>query len=91
MKGMKCPRCGYHFVNYSEVIVEVLKIRGVLRFTKLLEATQMSKRALSLNLKKLVEKGIVKRGLDVECTEYPPPVYYQLSKDYLSTLPKEKE
>ena len=50
-----------------------------LRWSDLLEKTGLSKRALSANLKSLQEQTPpqVRRIVDAETKEYPPPVYYQ--------------
>lgn len=54
-----------------------------LRWSDLLQKTELSKRTLSLSLKDLQRKGSVKRFVDSHAKEYPPPVYYKLAIEAL--------
>ncbi|MCW4019965.1 MAG: winged helix-turn-helix transcriptional regulator, partial [Candidatus Bathyarchaeota archaeon] len=54
-----------------------------LRWSDLLQKTELSKRTLSLSLKDLQRKGLVKRFVDSHAKEYPPPVYYKLAIEAL--------
>lgn len=49
-----------------------------LRWGDLVKKTGLSKRALSQSLSTLVKQQRIRRLVDSETDEYPPPVYYQL-------------
>lgn len=61
----------------TQRILEVLQDGEKHRFMELRKKTKMSPTTLTKRLKEL-EKGIVKKTIDKETVEYPPPVYYQL-------------
>ncbi|MCW3985315.1 MAG: winged helix-turn-helix transcriptional regulator [Candidatus Bathyarchaeota archaeon] len=54
-----------------------------LRWSELVEQTGFSKRTLSKRLKDLQREGALKRIVDAETEEYPPPVYYELQKGHI--------
>lgn len=57
-----------------------------LRWSELVEQVGLSRRALSLNLKKLKKKKLVTRTVDARSKEYPPPVYYRLQPSKLDLV-----
>lgn len=65
----------------ATIILALSSAGGRLRWSDLLEKTGLSKRTLSLRLKDLEEKeGLIRRVVDTETKKYPPPVYYELTK-----------
>ena len=49
-----------------------------LRWSDLVAKTELSKRALSQSLKSLQKQQRIRRIVDAQTEEYPPPVYYEL-------------
>lgn len=52
-----------------------------LRWSDLVAQTKLSKRALSQTLKCLQKQQRIRRTVDTQTDEYPPPVYYQLTNE----------
>lgn len=63
----------------EEAILNALKFapKSMLRWGEIKEKTGLSTRTLSLRLKDLRKKGLVKRIVDTSGDQYPPPVRYQ--------------
>lgn len=68
-------------MQLAESEIKVLKLlsEGRKRYNEIAEKIKMSPGGLTRLLKRLQEKGLVKRIQ--ESTSYPPPVYYELTKE----------
>jgi DNA-binding HxlR family transcriptional regulator len=53
---------------------------GKLSWSELLKTTGLSKRTLATQLDELEKQNTVVRSVDRETTNYPPPVYYELTE-----------
>ena len=60
-------------------LLRLLQEEGRIRYSDLLEKMKMSTSGLSKMLKRLQERGLIKRIQ--ESTSYPPPVYYELTEE----------
>jgi DNA-binding Lrp family transcriptional regulator len=67
--------CGTLFSSILDF--EAYAPKSMLRWGAIKEKTGLSTRTLSLRLKQLQEKGLVRRIVDTAVDQYPPPVYYQ--------------
>jgi DNA-binding HxlR family transcriptional regulator len=59
----------------AQILVEAGK-KGI-RYEDLVKSTTLSRRTVSLRLKRMMEKGLINRNVDVESGKYPIPVYYR--------------
>jgi len=56
------------------------------RFNEIVKEVGLARATLSRNLKRLEEKGYVKREIDSSSKEYPPPVYYFITEEGMNAL-----
>lgn len=63
----------------SEIKVLQILSRGRKRYNEIAEQIEMSPGGLTKLLKRLQDKGLIKRIQ--ESTSYPPPVYYELTEE----------
>ena len=64
----------------TRIIGYLIGVGGKARFTELVERTGLSRSTISRNLKALEEMGYVRRIVDSESKDYPPPVWYLLTE-----------
>ena len=58
------------------------------RFNEMVKELGLARATLSRNLKRLEEKGYIKREIDSSSKEYPPPVYYSITEKGIDALMK---
>ena len=91
---MKCPECEHEFfpkfVSFKEYtkqeIISQLFNQGKLRWSELKKQLTVCQRTLSTRLHELQKEGIITRTVDISTSEYPPPVFYEISQEYMAKL-----
>ena len=58
------------------------------RFNEMVKELGLARATLSRNLKRLEEKGYIRREVDSSSKEYPPPVYYFITEKGIDVLRK---